>query len=215
MENINKRIEEIENEIKLLPRGSIGKKTIKGKIYYYHRYTENYKKYETYLNNEEVIEITKKIELRKSLKKELKELKINFNSNLKTNNLKFITNIKIGEELKNYIEIVKKYKKRDCFIKIQDYLYNNIYDKVLILCGLRRTGKTTLIRQAILEMDETNLNKTAFIQIRKTDTLSKLNKDLKKLSLLGYKYIFIDELTLMEDFIDSPHYFLIYTQVVE
>lgn len=207
MENINKRIERIENELKLLPRGSIGKKTIKGKIYYYHRYTENSKKHETYLNNEEVLEFTKKIELRKSLEKELKELKINLKSNLKNNNLKFTTNIKIGEELKNYIEIVKNYQKRNCFRDIQSYLYNNIYDKVLILCGLRRTGKTTLIRQAILEMNENDLNKTAFIQIQKNDTLSKVNKDLKKLESLGYKYIFIDEITLMEDFIEGAALF--------
>lgn len=38
-------------------------------------------------------------------------------------------------------------------------------DKVFILYGLRRTGKTTMIRQAILKMTDEQKNQTAFIQI--------------------------------------------------
>ena len=39
------------------------------------------------------------------------------------------------------------------------------------------------------------------------DTMAAMNRDLKKLQELGYKYIFIDEVTLMPDFIDSAALF--------
>lgn len=51
-------------------------------------------------------------------------------------------------------------------------------------------------------MNNDDFLKTAFIQITPKDDLGTLNKDLKLLYKLGYKYIFIDEATLMEDFIE-------------
>ena len=74
-------------------------------------------------------------------------------------------------------------------------------EKVFILYGLRRTGKTTLIRQILLEMEEDEFNKSAYIQIKLGDTLSDLDEDLRRLEREGFEYIFIDEVTLMEDFI--------------
>ena len=48
---------------------------------------------------------------------------------------------------------------------ICDYVYGDVRDRVFILYGLRRTGKTTLIRQVIAEMNEEDFSKTAFIQV--------------------------------------------------
>ena len=42
------RISEIEEALVPLPAGSIGKKTVNGKIYYYHRFYENGKRKEKY-----------------------------------------------------------------------------------------------------------------------------------------------------------------------
>lgn len=42
---------------------------------------------------------------------------------------------------------IKNYKKRELYSAIEDYVYGESHDKVFILYGLRRTGKTTLIRQ--------------------------------------------------------------------
>ena len=49
--------------------------------------------------------------------------------------------------------------------------------------------------------------KAAFIQIKSTDTLSDVNADLKTLEEHGYQYIFVDEVTLMEDFIEGAALF--------
>lgn len=43
--------------------------------------------------------------------------------------------------------------------------------------GLRRTGKTTLIRQLISEMDATMRSKTVFIQVQDSRTLDDVNQD--------------------------------------
>ena len=78
---------------------------------------------------------------------------------------------------------------------------------VFILYDLRQTGKTTLIRQAILDMTPEQLNTAAFIQIKTKDTLAGINADLKYLEDQGYRYVFIDEVTLMEDFIEGTALF--------
>ncbi|MGO4947538.1 hypothetical protein ACTQ50_14345 [Blautia sp. Sow4_E7] len=66
------RIEEIEREIALLPEGSITKKKIKDKEYFYHRVTRNGKRSEKYIGFEEVPELNAGIEKRKYLEDELK-----------------------------------------------------------------------------------------------------------------------------------------------
>ena len=78
---------------------------------------------------------------------------------------------------------------------------------MFVLYGLRRTGKTTLIRQIIADMNESDFQKSAFIQVKAQDDLAMLNKDLKFLEKQGYKYVFIDEVTLMEDFIEGAALF--------
>ncbi|MER2149197.1 MAG: AAA family ATPase, partial [Ruminococcus sp.] len=119
----------------------------------------------------------------------------------------FSTYVRIGEQLDSMAATVAKYKKRACYSAIYDYVFGEQQDKVFILYGLRRTGKTTLIRQIILNMKPEERQKTAFIQIKSSDTLSDVNADLRTLEEQGYKYIFVDEVTLMEDFIEGAALF--------
>lgn len=60
-----------------------------------------------------------------------------------------------------------------------------------------------MLFQAIAEMDEKEKAKAAYVKIRKGDVMRDLIHDLDILYRDGYKNIFIDEVTLMEDFIDS------------
>lgn len=46
-----------------------------------------------------------------------------------------------------------KWRKRECYQQLYDYIYGDVSDRVFILYGLRRTGKTTLIRQLVTDMD--------------------------------------------------------------
>ena len=80
-------------------------------------------------------------------------------------------------------------------------------DRVCLVYGLRRTGKTTMLRQAIADLSEEKFAKCAYIKARTSDTMADINHDLKALYALGYKYIFIDEVTLMQDFVDSAALF--------
>ena len=64
------QIIEIEREIAMLPEGSVTKKKIKDKEYYYHRITRNGKRIENYITWEKVPELKSQIEKRKKLEKE-------------------------------------------------------------------------------------------------------------------------------------------------
>ena len=207
--DVNDKIKELQKQIDNLPIGSISKKAINGNIYYYHRIYINKKRVENYINFEQVEELDRQIKLRKELEKEVKALKLITAKKDKSEilNLNYSLNIRTKEELKKFIDPVKKYKKRKIINNIYKYIYDVSNEKVLILYGLRRTGKTTLIRQTIGEMSNDDFKKTAFIQVTSKDTLSSLNKDLKKLEKQGFKYIFIDEVTLLEDFIEGSALF--------
>lgn len=114
---------------------------------------------------------------------------------------------RIGEELLRFVEPVKDWDKRECFGRLQDYVYGYVDGKVFILCGLRRTGKTTLIRQVIAGMNPEMQSKSVFIQIQDGRTLAEVNQDLRQLESMGYRYVFIDEVTLLDDFIGGAALF--------
>lgn len=203
-EEIIARMAEIEREIAVLPAGGVSKKNVHGNIYYYHRITQNGKRMEKYVKADEVDELISNIEKRKKLEKELKKLK---QCMPKEKNLDFKTKVLVGNRLKSLVSITRNYKKRECIQMLRDYIFEDIADKVFILYGLRRTGKTTLIRQIILELSESDFNKAAFIQVTSRDSLSEIDEDLRLLEKNGYKYVFLDEVTLMEDFIEGASLF--------
>lgn len=112
----------------------------------------------------------------------------------------FHTNIVTGIGLKAFSKRVAKYKKRDCYKTLKKFVKADYDGKICILYGLRRTGKTTLLFQM---MSELPVEQTAYIKIQTTDNMSMLTKDLNRLFQGNYKYVFIDEITLMEDFINT------------
>lgn len=197
------QIAELEQKIAELPIGSVTKKTVNGHVYYYHRWSENGDRQEKYLSADEVEPFKEQIERRKTLEAELRLLKKKTPKKKTAKKQKFITNIRVGNALWAYSRGVSSYKKRSCYQNLHDYVYGNSYDRVFILYGLRRTGKTTLIRQIIADMSDAALQKAAFIQVTAKNSLAQLNQDLKILEDQGFKYIFIDEVTLMEDFIEG------------
>lgn len=194
----------IKEWISQLPPGNITYKTIKGKKYPYYQWTEDGKQHGRRVKDDELAELTEKIEQRKTLEKKLKD------SGATTDLLDekfFFSSVKTDKELLDFVAPVKNLKKRNCYKNLHEYIYGNSTDRVFILYGLRRTGKTTLIRQLIAEMSEEMLMQTAFMQINSSIDLAKLNIDLKQLSKMGYRYVFIDEVTLMNDFIDCAALF--------
>ena len=211
-ENIIDKIAEMEREIAMLPGGSITKKKIKEKEYYYHRIVREGRRVENYIRFEDIEALKGQIKKRKELEKELKSLKADLKigkltKGKKDAELNFKTIVRTGNLLKAQIEIVRKYKKRKCIEDLRKYIFGPQQDKVFILYGLRRTGKTTLIRQILTELSEEEFSKAAFIQVSTKDLLSDIVIDLRLLEKNGYRYVFIDEVTLLEDFIEGAAVF--------
>ena len=207
LSEIQNRVAELEQQISNLPAGSITKKTVNGKEYFYHRWTEDKKRKETYIPVDELENFHAQIEQRKKLDQDLKALKKQLPKTRSMDASMFTTNVRTGETLRSFAKSVRGYRRRECFQQLCDYVYGDPQDKVFILYGLRRTGKTTMIRQIFAEMRDTELVKAAFIQITAKDTLADVNRDLKILEAHGFRYVFLDEVTLMEDFIEGAALF--------
>ena len=201
------RVAEMEQQISNLPIGSITKKNVNGKEYFYHRWTENKKRLEKYIPADELDSIRVQISKRKELERELRALKERLPKIRAVDTSSFATNVRTGEALRAFVAFVRGFSQRECLNQLRDFVYGEPQDKVFVLCGLRRTGKTTMIRQIFAEMSDAELSKTAFIQITARDTLANVNRDLKLLEIQGFRYVFLDEVTLMEDFIEGAALF--------
>lgn len=202
----NKEYSKIITEIETLPTGGITYKKINGKEYAYYQWREDGKQRSRRIKDEELEQLSRQIERRKELQKLIKDI-----DNQEVNEEKkaslFRCTVRIGEDLERFVKPVTKWEKRECYQQLRDYVYGDIHDRVYILYGLRRTGKTTLIRQLISEMDTSMRSKAVFIQIQDSKTLDDVNQDLKVLEEKGYRYVFIDEVTLLNDFIEGAALF--------
>ena len=207
LSEIQARAAKLEQQISNLPAGSITKKAVNGQEYFYHRWTENKKRREKYIPMDEVENFRVQIGQRKELEQELKMLRKYLPKTKSVNSAVFTTNVRAGEELRAFAASVRTYRKRECFMQLHDFVYGKQRDKVFILYGLRRTGKTTMIRQIFAGMSDAELAKAAFIQTTARDTLAGVNRDLRLLETQGFRYVFLDEVTLMEDFIEGAALF--------
>ncbi|MBO4540814.1 MAG: ATP-binding protein, partial [Bacilli bacterium] len=184
-----KEKEQLERELSSLPDGYLSKKTIRNQTKYYLQWQEGGKKKSKYIDASSVELLSKQIERRREIQKRIREI----NAFLpKRGNLPvFRSTVFVGDALREFVNPVSTFKKRDCYQRLTDYLYGDSHDRVFILFGLRRTGKTTLIRQAIGNMDDVDFQKAAFIQTKTGDSLSDMNADLNLLKEKGYRFVFI------------------------
>ena len=208
-----KRIAEIERQLTELPAGYLVYKNIKGKAQPYLQWTENGRTVSKYIKIAEREEVFRKITLKKSLQEELKKLRaMNLSTaaageTTQTEAVSFRTHVLRGNELLLMTSSVKEYQKRDCFPLLCKYMKGSFPGKVCLLYGLRRTGKTTLLFQMINDLSPEELSRAVYIKARTTDSMADMNHDLKLLASYGYRYVFLDEVTLMDDFIDGAALF--------
>ena len=205
MTDINK----LEEQIAKLPIGYITEKVINEKKYYCQQWKENGKSKSRYSSEEEANTLKPQIEERKKLQKELKALKktlpvpVSEETEEETPEPEFKMSALYGEALLNMAKTASQYERRNCFSKIQDFLKTPAADKVCLVFGLRRTGKTTLLKQLVLAMNEEEQKSAIYIKASTENTIEELNADLKIANKLKYKYVLIDEITLIEKFIDN------------
>lgn len=196
---MDERIHALEREIAALPAGSISWKTVKGHSYHYHRWSEGGRRKEKFLSSSELEAISMAIEHRKCLEAELKSLK--------GGQQDFFLDVRTGERLQKFVSPVSLWKKRSSFANLESYVHGDNDGRVFVLYGLRRVGKSTLMRQVISCMDSDELKCTAYIQVQKYNTLTQLRHDLRLLEDRGFTYMFIDEVTWLEDFIECASLF--------
>lgn len=204
MSNVN--YGKIMIELQTLPTGGITYKKINGRLYAYYQWREGGKQHSRRAKDDELEDLMAQIERRKELETLLRGIEID-TVKVVGNYHQFCCAVRVGEELKRFASPVADWEKRECYTLLRDYIYGDICDKVFVLYGLRRTGKTTLIRQLLLEMDDEMRNQSAFLQIQNSKTLDDVNRDLRYLEENGYRYVFLDEVTLLEDFIEGAALF--------
>ena len=201
----------LEAQIDALPRGSISTKKVNGHTYYYHRWFEGKTKKEQFIPEEEMDQLRAQIDQRKALQEQRKELKRKLPKTPKKakqeDTTEYVTIVRRSQELRAFMQPALNYRRRECYMRLRDYVFGPQQDKVFVIYGLRRTGKTTMIRQILADMNDDMLTQTAFIQVTAKNTLADVNKDLRILEKKGCRYVFLDEVTLMEDFIDGAAVF--------
>ena len=206
------QIEALEAEIAALPIGYISRKTINGKVKLYHQWTENGKKKSKYLDDKTAVQMQALIDKRRELQQQLRTARALLPKDKPAKKApnavyQFKTKVSVGNALQRFVKPVADLRQRDGYGELENYLYHNSDGKVFILCGLRRTGKTTLIRQAIFAMAPETFEQAAFIQITPGDDLGDINSDMKWLEENDYKYVFLDEVTFAKDFIEGAALF--------
>lgn len=212
MDKTKDQIEALEAEIAALPVGYISRKTINGKVKLYHQWTEGGKKKSKYLDDKTAEQMQALIEKRRELQQQLRTARALLPKDKPARKApksvyEFKTKVSVAGSLQRFVKPVAELRRRDGYGALEDYLYRDSDGKVLILCGLRRTGKTTLIRQAIAAMAPDFFDQAAFIQIRPSDDLGAINSDMEWLAENNYRYVFLDEVTSAKDFIEGAALF--------
>lgn len=215
----------LQERITALPAGSIAMKKVNGKTYAYHRWTENKKRYDKYVPADQVDTLRAKIEERKALEEELRMLNLgeSTSKSARTPNftneasfatsqmpergipkiaISFATNVLVGDVLRPFTTAVRNLPRRAGVEKIESYLRAQQDECVFIVTGLRCTGRSTMIRQALAGMSPIALAHTAFIQAASNMSMDELTRDLRSLAEIGVKYIFINEPTLFSGFME-------------
>lgn len=209
-------------ELESLPKGNITYKVIRGRKRMYLQWTEAGKRRSRYVRAEDEVFVLAQIERRHYLEEQLRRRTYSEQYSISRDHsyqpsiaaddadadtayhafslYPWAVSVTTGEQLSALVAGSASYEKRDCYAFLQKYLDSDQTGRVCILYGLRRTGKTTMLFQAISDLPH---DKTAYIKIGPRDTMDDLNQDLRLLSARGISYVFIDEVTLLSDFIDT------------
>ena len=194
----------LEERLAELPKGSVCRKVIYDKERFYLQWREGTKTRSKYLNPDEVEATRAAVEERRAIEKQIKSIKAQIKAPTSVSeSLVYKMRVFTGDALRNLICSTAQPQKRDCFAALEKFLYSAPTPRICSVYGLRRTGKTTLLHQLIGNMSLDNFKRAAYIKARTTDTMAMLDKDLKALKANGFQFIFIDEITFIEDFIDT------------
>lgn len=206
MDNSVTLYEKLKQELDTLPLGYISQKTINGKVQHYLQWRENGKLKSKYIRKDDLETVKEQIARRKEIEPIISRLKLTL-PRKEDGSMNYETNIMTCESISDRLAVAAKLKRRDCFAQLLKSLYSKDMTRVTAVYGLRRTGKTTMLYQAMAEMPKEMQAKTVYIKLKPENDMAQLNRDLYRLKDAGYQYIFIDEVTLAKDFIDGASLF--------
>ena len=166
------------------------------------QWSEDGRRRSKYVPANEVADVRERIARRKALELRLKELAGTSVGHVVADD-DYETDVHVGEALARLSEGVAGWGRRDMFPALMDFVSSRETDRVMVVYGLRRTGKTTMLRQAIGELLKKSASNVAYVKIGPENEIAQLGRDLKRLMRSGVKFVFIDEITLMPNFIDG------------
>ena len=94
--------------------------------------------------------------------------------------------------------------KRKAFAILKDFVLGDecYQGEILAVCGLKRTGKTTLLKQLLCAID-TYTESCAFLEMQDSDIMKTLERKITEEQEKGKAVIFINEITKVSDFINN------------
>ena len=187
-----------------LPKGYVSRKVIRGRETFYHQWKEAGKVKSRYLKAAEVEQFREQVRRRHAIQEMLLSAGVEVDEKVRREaESGFETDVKTGDALRQFAAGVAGWEKRDALASILRYLRGETIDRVMIVYGLRRTGKTTMLKQAILDLSPEEFAKAAYIKVSPTSEMAELGRDMDKLHRAGVRFVFIDEVTLMRDFVSG------------
>ena len=198
--------EEIEawaKELVLSHGGSVSAKTIRGTVRHYLQWKESGRYRSKYLRATEVAAVRRQLALLRG--KSTAEDAPRPGAARTAGH--YETNVCTGRRLLEFAMEADGLSARDDFPRIGAFIRGPRTSKVLAIYGLRRTGKTTMIRQSILSLPDGLREHAAYVKVGNGDSLSALNRDLGRLHADGIDLVYVDEVTLLGNFIDSASLF--------
>ena len=204
MENelTREEITRLKAELSALPVGCISCKTIKGAKRYYRQWIEGGRTRSEYLPSESVESVRSQIVRRRELKKILRPY-----LSYAAKSASAVAGVKTGDGLLRWAAAVSGWQSRTVFPDIMKFLRWRTEGRVCLVYGIRRTGKTTLLQQAVLAMTDEERARAAYFKVRDGETLDDVARRLDALEAAGIRYALVDEVTLAADFIDGASMF--------
>lgn len=94
--------------------------------------------------------------------------------------------------------------KRKAFSILKDFVLGDecYQGEILAVCGLKRTGKTTLLKQLLCNIEAYTAS-CAFLEMQDSDTMKMLERRIEEEQAKGKTVIFINEITKVSDFINN------------
>ena len=168
-----------------LPPGTIVRRMIRGKERFYHQWRENGKTLSRYLRADEVLPLREKIEKRKALSAKSA-------ARPSESRPSFACGILTGKRLAELAASVRTLKPRSTLEPVVAFLTGPVPRRLLLVEGLPRTGKTTLLRQALRALTEDERKTCAYLSLPADITERDFLADLNALADQGIDRVLID-----------------------